>query len=614
MRGMPVFHVPSEGPNQAALMFRVGTGDEGGADAGITHLVEHLALVPFGQRAYSYNAIVDSMRTVFLVAGSGDECAEHLAAVCRNLAALPLDRLETEARVLRDEASRRLPSAVDHHGWLRWGLRGPGRDFAPEYGLWRLGAAEIGNWSSQQFTVDNAALVWVGSRVPSIDFALPVGQARPLPELVDLVAGRVWAVGADNGVATSFRVPRTTSAAAGQRILGRRLQQRLRYESGLSYEVHVHYQPLSSREAFSTIAASCSTADAEAVRQFVLETTNEMAAVGPDDEELDADREAMRRALAHPQAQQADADRRAFQALLGASDETAQQQQVELDAVTADEVRVALSEAMRTLVLTQPGTLAPPVAGLDPYPNVIAVQQPEGERFYAAAEKAFAISWSLPALVISETGLGIDVPEAEGAWIPWNEVAVAAYGPDGAVSVVHESGSAISIVPSVWRDSPHLQQLLMRALPADRTVVMAEQAVVPKWPGTPIPATSAVWATVVSCLLVFAGSLLLYPYLQYSREIGAIPAGLAYLGAGFLLPLATYGARNFRSWSLIASAGTISFLSVPLVVGVEGAGASVSLFTLPVIGLLAAHVWKTSFRRVIARGRGEAPIRGRAAN
>ena len=353
--GLPIYHVPDEGPTRAALMFRVGRGDKKTAPiSGVTHLVEHLALFPLGQQRFDYNGFVDPIRTMFVAAGDEAEVAGYLATLCRNLSALPLDRLATEQRVLRDEASRRSVGPPDHHGWLRWGLHGPGLGFIPEYGLWRLGAPDVERWAREWFTSGNAALVWVGKRLPALDLPLPPGERRHPRPLVDLLDAPAWAVGAPDHVTVSFTLKRDSAEAAAQRILGKRLQQKLRYERGLSYDVSVHYQPLSAELATSTMWASCGPQDATAVRDVVIQAAGELAATGPTVDELAADLDAMRRSREHPFAGQGEADRLAIQELLGAPAETLDFLQDELARVTPDSARDAFRAAMPTGIVTHP--------------------------------------------------------------------------------------------------------------------------------------------------------------------------------------------------------------------------------------------------------------------
>ena len=79
--GVPTYWMDVPGPLSAALIFRVGRADEIPARYGITHLVEHLALAPLGVQDYEHNGGVESLRTVFEVAGSRADVARFLADI-----------------------------------------------------------------------------------------------------------------------------------------------------------------------------------------------------------------------------------------------------------------------------------------------------------------------------------------------------------------------------------------------------------------------------------------------------------------------------------------------------------------------------------------------------
>jgi zinc protease len=85
----------------ADLSFRSGRSDEPFTQAGISHLIEHLAMYGIGRVPYPANAYVDHMRTAFHASASDDELVRHFGALTGQFAALPLARLADEARILR---------------------------------------------------------------------------------------------------------------------------------------------------------------------------------------------------------------------------------------------------------------------------------------------------------------------------------------------------------------------------------------------------------------------------------------------------------------------------------------------------------------------------------
>src|SRR5688572_806464 len=176
------------GPGQTvgALSFGVGRVDETAATAGISHLVEHLALAGFGQQDFDHNAFVDVTRTVVHAAGTAGEVASHLGAVTRGLTNIPWSRLPIERRILRDEAEQAGPSIAGALLWYRFGAQAFGLPGLDEHGLGWLGPDRVKPWVSERYTRDNA-IVWL-SGPPSADlrFELPSGMAHPRPAVTGL--------------------------------------------------------------------------------------------------------------------------------------------------------------------------------------------------------------------------------------------------------------------------------------------------------------------------------------------------------------------------------------------------------------------------------------------
>src|SRR5690242_11150402 len=105
---IPTLYAPASGKEiTAGLFFRVGRADETLATAGLTHLVEHLALHRLGLSDLHYNGATANAYTLFHVTGSEEEVVTYLNSVCAGLRDLPMERLETEKEILRTEAAGR---------------------------------------------------------------------------------------------------------------------------------------------------------------------------------------------------------------------------------------------------------------------------------------------------------------------------------------------------------------------------------------------------------------------------------------------------------------------------------------------------------------------------
>jgi hypothetical protein len=133
--GIPTVWAESAGRVEAGLVFRVGRCDEPFPGRGITHLVEHLAHPPHPTPGYDFNGWVASAYTVFWAAGREARVLEHLEAICRSLADLPVDDLERERAVLLTEESQHGGSAVGTALGLRFGTLGHGASGFREVGL-----------------------------------------------------------------------------------------------------------------------------------------------------------------------------------------------------------------------------------------------------------------------------------------------------------------------------------------------------------------------------------------------------------------------------------------------------------------------------------------------
>ncbi|MEV4150828.1 hypothetical protein AB0J40_44740 [Amycolatopsis sp. NPDC049691] len=240
--GVPAVAAKRSGPLTAGLVFRVGRADETLATAGITHLVEHLALHRFGVGEHHFNGATGADHTYFEMAGSEAEVVAFLAGVCASLGDLPMERLETEKSVLRTEESRRGGGGLlARH---RYGAQGYGLTDFLELGVPRLGPAEVAHWARTWFTRENAALWVAGERVPAgLRLPLPPGVRRPVPPRPAILAtGPACFSYGEGGVAFSTTVRPGAGAQVFAKVLERELFRALRQEGGYSYQAATSYQ------------------------------------------------------------------------------------------------------------------------------------------------------------------------------------------------------------------------------------------------------------------------------------------------------------------------------------------------------------------------------------
>ena len=83
-------------PLRAGLLFRTGIADETLAQAGYTHLIEHLALSTQGENSQDHhqNGFVTGAATGFFKMGQPDDVAGFFAEICNTLTSLPDGRLD----------------------------------------------------------------------------------------------------------------------------------------------------------------------------------------------------------------------------------------------------------------------------------------------------------------------------------------------------------------------------------------------------------------------------------------------------------------------------------------------------------------------------------------
>jgi zinc protease len=357
--GVPVLWGESPGSCIGALLVRSGKADETLRISGINHMVEHLALFPLGRPAYGYNGRVEDAVTLFFAEGTPEEVAGFLREVAGNLAALPVDRLDVERRILMTEASGRDVGVESRMLAHRFGPCGYGMYMQEELGLGWLDGAQIQQWATDHFTTGNA-VAWMSAAPPEdLELPLPAGAAvrppppAPIPRLelpAEIVAGT-------GGVALTTLAPRSSALSVGFGIAAERAHERLRRDAGISYSATASYLPLDSATVHVMLHADCKDHNAAQVRDGLVTVLEDLAEHGPSAEELERDLELTRRARAEPNAVLGLLDYSARELLYGRELPSAEELDRERRELTASDIAAAVAEAMdRLLVLVPNGT------------------------------------------------------------------------------------------------------------------------------------------------------------------------------------------------------------------------------------------------------------------
>ncbi|MGA7912595.1 MAG: hypothetical protein WCC30_13775 [Candidatus Dormiibacterota bacterium] len=479
--GVPVFSLAMPGPLRAMLVFRVGAVDETLPTHGLTHLVEHLAMFPLMQgidAANRINARVEPLRTRFIATGTPEEVTAFLGNVTSTLSRLPVDRLESEKKVLRTEAANQRAGSLKAAWSWRYGARGPGLVDFEEFGLRWLGPDHLADWAHTWFTAGNAVL-WLTGAVPdNLRLNVPVGPRRPLPDLVPLryTTPAIYQQG-DRWVLLSMLGARSNAILIGTRVLDARLRERLRNERSLSYDVHANYQRLARDTAEVTAFADSLAPSAREAAEAMADVVRGMADGGPRKEELSAVLAERRRVQEHPDAGLGRLDQVAVEELEGLESTSIAELDAEAEALTPADISEAFRSAYQTSYLGIPKDVPMAVPGFTPIPAS------SGEPIKGIQVVPMPGAGHSDVIDYSVEGISLTQPNRTTIGLRWSDVAVALWWSDGRRSLLGNDGSGIQIVPAKWRNVQPLLDAVRANVPPDRWVPMDEAGAMPRLAG-----------------------------------------------------------------------------------------------------------------------------------
>lgn len=489
LAGVPVLWADAPDPFVGALMFRVGRVDETLCNAGLTHLVEHLALSAIERGQFQYNGHVEPAVTVFFASGTRDEVLQYLSGISSALRALPLDRLEGEKRILRSEASM---TAGNVDTWLlalRFGAAGYGLVHHAELGLDWVTRDEVADWAQKRFTADNA-VIWLTGKPPEslANFDLVPGTRVPPPAPEPIPSLKLPAhLGNGAGrVALSVTGERSAMIHAGFLIALERAHGRLRRDEAVSYAPGGSYLPLDGRIVHVMISADCKDQDAGLVQDELLRILDDLGEHGPTEKELEWDRSMLERALSEKTWAHSALDVGSRDTLMGIESPDRNQLLREREELTPAGVATAIAEALESLLVLSPP--AAPKTGIRPRVEYSAdnTELVEGTRYepssagrevgqtsdlivgerglsHVAAGGADVMSWLFDESVagIRLVSGGLTVVGREGSWVT---IYPRLYNAgDAALSRIESGLGAARIVPLNARES-ELQPLIVREL------------------------------------------------------------------------------------------------------------------------------------------------------
>jgi len=467
----------------AGLFFRVGRADETLATAGITHLVEHLALHDHGVGDLHYNGATADGYTHFHVEGTADHVVEYLNGVCAALRNLPVHRLETEKEILRTEAAGRGSGPAPQAPMYRYGSEGYGLSTFYELGLPRLDAAAVREWAATHFTRENAVLWIAGNEVPTgLDLTLPSGQRNPEPAVTSaLPSTPAWYGAPGDAVYVSGIVDRSCAAMLYTRVLAKALFQDLRQKGGLSYQATANYTPRDRDHAMIELHADCLPEKRDAVIGGVIDTLARIRVGTITEAELESARGSAMQQFDVPDWEAQALPGYAINILVGKENITREQAEAEFRATTTAEIQ-AVARQFHDTALAQVPALGLDWAGF--------VQAPEKSENRLTGKEFASRNKDDSSVVVGVEGLSIISPGNLVTVKYADVVAMQAY-PDGARTLFGRDGFRIHLEPTIFPVSRQMLAEIDAAVPASAVVTLParDPEDIPK-PSPQIPLTS----------------------------------------------------------------------------------------------------------------------------
>jgi zinc protease len=558
--GVRAFWVEAPGPLAAGLVFGVGQSHEALTTRGVTHLVEHLALHGIGEQHVAFNGTADLLATSFLVRGTVTEAGEFLSGVARSLAALPLERLSREVRILDTEAAGRgdggpLGMLLD----LRYGASAHGLCNYDELGLKRVDPATVERWRDRYFVDGNAVLWFAGPRPPDIELDIPRGPAQPLPPAPPLGHPLpAWSGYRPNVVAAGFLGPRSAAFSVGLQVLEQRLRHRLRHDEGRSYGVSGSMEALGPDTGHGVLVADCLPEEAEAVRDGMLAELGRLALTGPTAEELAKLASQAARAWADPEASAALASWTAREALLGRPIRRRAEVVAEMEAVEPPAVASAMSDAFESALWLVPGHLGMDDRRITEWSGW-SPRRPSGRSYVRAGAPD-----APERLVVGGDAVSLVVEPERQITVGFSDCAAVLSWDDGARTVLGLSGMQVHIHPEAWVDGRRAVAAVDDWVPRSMVVPMGREAGAPAPPRPPEPVAApppppraarvrrrrgpGLWIVMVVCGLMALGGIGGYVDPEPGQEadrVASLVVGILFAGGA---AFGAYGLFRRRDW------------------------------------------------------------------
>lgn len=471
-------------PFTAGLIFRVGRADEQLARAGVTHLLEHLALFEVGREHpdLRFNGQVDATTMSFHIEGTPEQAVEFVRDVATKLHALPGDRLEAERDILRAESSQHSLNGV-LAALVRWrfGARGYALPAYQELGLHELTLDDLHEWAATFATKANAILWFTGEPPSELRIPLPEGKYVPAPDLTDMLP--LFPCWFSDGPATVSGalsvINRSVAGQALSAVLERRLMQRVRYELGATYSPVVQYVGVHPTKATLTMLADPVPGQEQAVAREVYTALSAIADGDVPRSAIDAYvADFTRMQLSDPQVARGWIASRSLNTLLRARDLTMAGLHAELAELDTSAVAEKAAEAAASALYRLPPDTTPPkqiVAAPGWSPEI------HGDRRYETRRRDPAEP--MGAITVGPAGLCLRRPDGHFVSVRAQEAEALLVWQHDQRTVIGVDAATIEVNPAWWNQAEELLRDIDSFVPADRHVRMRDQIDPP--PGPP---------------------------------------------------------------------------------------------------------------------------------
>ncbi|MFC6237375.1 insulinase family protein [Longivirga aurantiaca] len=447
-----VVHADEPGPLRATLTFRVGKADETLPTNGITHLVEHLTLFPLGQRPHYQNGSVRTSVTTFDTSGEPEEVARFLTGVCTGLSSLPVDRLETEVRVLDTEAGKRGYGTSSALLSWRFGPAGPGLWSFDEFATATVDGAALQQWATERFTRENAVLVLSAPPPPGLTLPLPPGPRRDVPALEEVLpATPAWFRHGFPDVAALAPVPRSVAAVAYSYALQNALVDKLRFELGVAYSPTVDYDPYDGSTALMWITGDSHPEHLDQVAQVLAGTIASLADDGTSSERLEEYRTNARKLWDSPDASVALAYTAAMELLMTGAVTPLQQRIAEVEAVTLDDVHAFARTVRDSLLYGLPEGAELTAGQAEPAPELSTEEPVEGTSHALIGGNSRS-----DRMVVAPEGISGVRADGVHATVRFATARAVLAWPDGRRVLIAPDGVTVTVEPTLWESGEQI--------------------------------------------------------------------------------------------------------------------------------------------------------------